>query len=400
MKILQKLFGLGETSAIAPKSSPVAPTPEAEPPGPKDWTVLVYGNGNSQDLEFSIASGIHSLARLGQSSKVAFAAQLASYSDGGQAQRLTLEESAEKVEQNLGPTNMGDGQTLSDFLAWGIKKYPAKHYMVILSGHGGAYRGGYPDDRASDHLDLTEIENSFETARQVAGQKLDVLVHSACFMACAEAVQAVSESVDYVVASEAVSTTECPNLWTLGGRLQYECRGEVVSSQRAAELALESNDRITVNSIVRPAQLKEVVPQIRRLAEALVETTQDSTVVGNIIKGATNFGGPLEDIEASPAYTSVRDLASLAHQLANAPEILDPEIKLAASEVEEAFWGSKLVVAGTKAPDSSIQGARGLSIWAPIGEADSTAVESYQKTSFAQVSGWGKVVQRYGQLND
>ena len=46
---------------------------------------------------------------------------------------------AADVVQDLGETNCGDPAVLYDFLAWGVKTYPAQHYLVVLWNHGAGW---------------------------------------------------------------------------------------------------------------------------------------------------------------------------------------------------------------------------------------------------------------------
>ena len=42
--------------------------------------------------------------------------------------------------EDIGEANMGDPQTLRDFVVWGQNKFPAKHYMLIIWDHGQGWR--------------------------------------------------------------------------------------------------------------------------------------------------------------------------------------------------------------------------------------------------------------------
>jgi hypothetical protein len=59
-----------------------------------------------------------------------------------------------------GERNMGDKQTLIDFVAWTKANYPADHYALYFWGHGWNWHPGYvmQDDTDNDTLDMGEIE--------------------------------------------------------------------------------------------------------------------------------------------------------------------------------------------------------------------------------------------------
>ena len=68
---------------------------------------------------------------------------------------------------------MGDSQTLSDFLTWGVKNYPADHMALILWDHGGGSISGvcFDERNNNDSLYLRELDKALATGlRQHVGQ--------------------------------------------------------------------------------------------------------------------------------------------------------------------------------------------------------------------------------------
>ncbi len=43
---------------------------------------------------------------------------------------------ANTVVEDLGETDTSDPKMLENFIRWGAEKFPAKHYMVVIWGHG------------------------------------------------------------------------------------------------------------------------------------------------------------------------------------------------------------------------------------------------------------------------
>ncbi|MFN8613290.1 MAG: clostripain-related cysteine peptidase [Vulcanimicrobiota bacterium] len=43
--------------------------------------------------------------------------------------------------QDFGNGNTADPKNLADFIKWGIEKYPAKNYWLVISDHGDAWTG-------------------------------------------------------------------------------------------------------------------------------------------------------------------------------------------------------------------------------------------------------------------
>ena len=134
----------------------------------------------------------------------------------------------------LGELDMGDAQTLRDFIRWGQRTAPARHYLLITWGHGcgwtldddaldepdavhpsattvssphvpparsaGKSKACCEDDGAAP--DYTSI-NSAELSDALADtEHIDVLTMDNCMMAMLEVAYQIRHRVDYLVASE------------------------------------------------------------------------------------------------------------------------------------------------------------------------------------------------------
>ena len=110
-----------------------------------------------------------------------------------------------QVEQ-VPSASMAESSTLADFLNWGVKKYPADHYMLVIWDHGGGSITGvclddlYPYTRSgeADSLTLTEMRD----AMQSCGTTFDVIGFDTCLMATLETAEILSPYASYMVASE------------------------------------------------------------------------------------------------------------------------------------------------------------------------------------------------------
>jgi len=103
--------------------------------------------------------------------------------------------------------NMTDPSTLADFISWGVKNYPAKHYELVLHDHGGgAFYGfgldtaysnpGVPDSRVTLTLD------NLESALKRANFKFDIIDFDACLMSQLVVAQSVCNYGKYLIANE------------------------------------------------------------------------------------------------------------------------------------------------------------------------------------------------------
>ena len=199
--------------------------------GPKkDWTVLYYLNGNN-DLEPKLTRNLLDAEQVGSTDQVNVVAQLTRGphdevcpgkkktgldGDWVGTRRYHLEAAptarpgakkklvSQPLETQETPVNAGESKSLSDFLSWGVEKYPAKRYMVVIGDHGKGFVGTGFDYLYKDNLNLTEIKSALYTVQQKTGTKPDVLVFDACEMGQLEVAYQFKDQAGFMVASEEI----------------------------------------------------------------------------------------------------------------------------------------------------------------------------------------------------
>jgi len=103
----------------------------------KPWTVLVYLAGDN-NLDSSGAADLLEMKRVGSTAGVNVVAEFDSASGRG-AKRYVLRKGgplAADVVASLGRLNTGDPQCLLDFVRWGVTRFPAERYALVLWNHG------------------------------------------------------------------------------------------------------------------------------------------------------------------------------------------------------------------------------------------------------------------------
>ena len=77
------------------------------------------------------------------------------------------------VLESLGEVNMGDPNTLVDFALWTVENFPAEHYALFLSDHGGAWTGiGWDITDGSDQLTMPELDDAFTQITEGMGRTI------------------------------------------------------------------------------------------------------------------------------------------------------------------------------------------------------------------------------------
>ena len=106
-----------------------------------------------------------------------------------------------KLVSDDGDRSMTDPSTLTRFIQFCSKNYPADRNELIFWDHGGGSVTGYGYDEkhsAAGSMDLAEIH----TAIQDGGVKFDFIGFDACLMATAENALSLADCGDYLLASE------------------------------------------------------------------------------------------------------------------------------------------------------------------------------------------------------
>ena len=166
----------------------------AAPPAPAKWTVMVYMSGDN-NLEAFISNDIDTeLAPTGSTGNVQVVA-LADRAPGGDKSDgdwtttklfhvtpgMTATPSAAVAD--WGERDMGNPQTLVDFVTWTKAHYPADHYALYFWGHGWSWHPGVvmEDDTNADTLDYHEMKPIMNTLGY-----MDVVGYDGCNMASIE----------------------------------------------------------------------------------------------------------------------------------------------------------------------------------------------------------------------
>ena len=105
-----------------------------------------------------------------------------------------------ELMETLPLQSMADPGTLTDFIRWGKQTCPAKKYALVLWDHGDGARTGLFIDELFDRDTMYLYE--LREALLEADTHLEALIIDACLMANVETAWAVSDSADWMVASE------------------------------------------------------------------------------------------------------------------------------------------------------------------------------------------------------
>jgi hypothetical protein len=127
------------------------PNPAAPAP-PYKWTVMVYMGGDN-DLSNHCVDDLKEMKRVGSTQDVAIIAQFDRSDLETQRYKITQQEADGVLADDVSlpkagdppiGDNVGDPKNLENFICWAMGECPAKHYMLILYGHGSGVVGDTP----------------------------------------------------------------------------------------------------------------------------------------------------------------------------------------------------------------------------------------------------------------
>ncbi|NDD31325.1 MAG: hypothetical protein EB084_23995 [Proteobacteria bacterium] len=357
---------------------------------PKEWTVLGFFNGNN-DLEPFVTSGIQQSEGVGPNANLNVAIQLARAPqsmvygkskerdgiDGDWAGvrryevRFTGETDGSKIQSKVTEklpsfTDMGSPGTLADFLKWGIKNYPAKHYMVVFNNHGAGFRGISFDDVHQSHIDPTEMREVLEHVKSETGVKPDVLLFDACEMAQTEVAYELRNSAKFLVGGENLIGAPGMPYAEILARPAFDenVSGRDLARHIVDAAAVDEADRVDNGLDEAAGQFSAIdlskMNTLRKACDTLSQTLRQGGVsrahLVEIVKRTKKFDGrtrPDKDF---------RDLGDFANNVLHSRHVKSDAIRAAAQGVLDAL--DKAVIAN-ETEGEGMSKAHGLSVYLP-----------------------------------
>jgi uncharacterized repeat protein (TIGR01451 family) len=213
----------------------------------------------------------------------------------------------QEVEWNPGELDMGDPDTLINFVTWARDNYPAKYYFLSILDHGGGWSPTFPEESEQelaslssqddqfiplrrsyhawggtglswdfsddyDYLSTAEMRRAFCSITMEGSAKMDVVFYDACLMGMIEEAYEIKDYVKYFIGSE-------NEAW---GSMPYDQYiNSITSSTQPRELAVDVVNDYTASlpltghpstiSAVDLAAIKEVSLAVDSLAGAMID---------------------------------------------------------------------------------------------------------------------------------
>jgi len=183
-----------------------------------DWTILVYLDGDNDLEEYAIDLFLE-MAEVGSTDDVNIIVQFdrasdfdTSYGNWNTTKRFRIAQDmvpdASYALMDIGEINMGDPQTLIDFVTWTRNNYPASRDCLIVYDHGYGWNWICHDMTPMDNLEIFELGDALSTITNNGENPMDLIVFHACLMAMLEVAYEIEDYASYMTASEDMAQSD------------------------------------------------------------------------------------------------------------------------------------------------------------------------------------------------
>jgi hypothetical protein len=337
-------------SLNAPETASVNPGTSTD-----QWTIMVYIAGDNNLAEAGL-DDINEMESIGLPDNVNVVVQYDGApgyvsSEWADTRRGVIQQdfNTSTISSNLnslGELNMGDPQTLTDFVQWGKNNYAAQNYAVVVWDHGGGRSGvAWDDTNGNANLSVNELTTAISNAG--LGSSLKLLGLDACLMAFAEQTYDLKNLTEVFVGSQDL---EPGDGWDYAGWFQRLADGGGrLNAEQMGGAIVDSYGEFYNNRETQSAIRTSALDNLKAKLDAFVDATANAS--------ATDWQAITQARSEATAFHNEdeRDLGGFMRAVDNR---LDNPIGEAARQVSEALQAAVI-------DQVDHSGASGLSIYLP-----------------------------------
>jgi hypothetical protein len=396
-----------------------------------EWTWLVYMAGDN-NLEGAGKDDLNEMKEVGSTPQLNILVQFDT--EENKTTRYFVEKNKLTIVEEMPGVNTGDPKILTDFIKWGISKYPAQHYLIDIWNHGGGWENlpsdyDYESLRASkpalaskikrlrrslfrttiekiherppearaiaidvgahDYLDNKELRNAIFNALPDGGTKIDILGCDACLMNMLEICYENKDIANFMVGSE---ETEPGAGWPYNTMLKKLSETPNIAPANLAKLITQYygeyyekngnpiNDKSATQSALDLNQIQPVANSVNELAKILIKN------IGRIAGQVTLARDKAQKFTEYPEYI---DLISFLNELFKWLPDDQREVKDAVNKTLTVLNQNSFIVANTTW-GLNVKRASGISIYFPSAE---QYLNDYRDLEFSKKYDWNQFLE-------
>lgn len=381
-----------------------------ETPQKKKWTVLIYFAADN-DLEPYETKNLVDLEKVGSTKDTNIVAQIdrgptPTTRFGGNTDatryyvlkdKVVNEKIDSKELKHLGKVDSATPEVLKDFLAWGMKSYPADNYLVILNDHGAGFAGALQDVEKDSFMDIPNIKKALKEAETETGIPKDniILGFDACLMGQTEVAYELRNVANIMIASEEAIGG---NGWPYEGILKNNKFDKIKSSysgpeamKRMAEHIIDESKKTQKSTFTMSAidltKMNKVKDAIDGLGKALLKTDEPLSRIRRIIQLSQHYTSGFEE----RPFSEMRDIYDLAERLSRSKVVNDTKLQQAAIKVMKSIEDAVIKEQHQK---EDVGDSHGLSIYAPITKGGYDGF-NYDRLELAKDTSWDEAMIKF-----
>lgn len=303
------------------------------------------------------------------------------------------------LKEDLGQADMGSGDTLKDFVKWGMKEYPAEHYCVVMLGPSQGMKGIMADDVSGNMMKPEDLKKALEGVKAETGQGVDVLAFDASNSTQAEMLHALKDSTKYVVGSEGLITGSGMSTPSIMFELKKSNTDKTRTPEEVAQtftmvgsMGVSNQGFTPTVAAIDMSKVGGLADAFNELGGALLKSGIDKAHLREIVQNTQEVAMP----GVTKAYEGVKDASHFAQQLLRDETITDAAVRAAAQKVVDTVEGALVGEAHRGGP---YRNANGISVFMPDNygfiRPDSYPFDksfdrkfNYESLGFAEGSAW------------
>lgn len=291
--ILALFIALTALSSCSDDNEP-SPVPEPDPT-PSGYCLMFYMSGDDKIHDITLMESARQAAAVSDDNVAVTVLHKNSGEGEGEAHNGTHRYTAQNGVLTEDPTfdpgedfAITDPKELTDFIRWSVEKYPNRHYLLVIGGHGKAFVPYEDEDATStktratlydDHKYMSSAQ--LGNAIRQSGQNLDALIFNSCQQGNIEMLAEWEGTADYLLSTPFMLPDFGYDYASLIGDLQQGRSVEEAlarTAHRAINLWQEFHNQEECGMVTQVSRIRDLTPlweTMRQIIGAMNKSIED-----------------------------------------------------------------------------------------------------------------------------
>ena len=291
--ILALFIALTALSSCSDDNEP-SPVPEPDPT-PSGYCLMFYMSGGDKKHDITLMESARQAAAVSDDNVAVTVLHKNSGEGEGEAHngthRYTAQNSVLTEDQTFDPGEnfpITDPKELTDFVRWSAEKYPNRHYLLVIGGHGKAFVPYEDEDATSTQTRATLYDDhNYMSSAQLgnairqSGQNLDALIFNSCQQGNIEMLAEWEGTADYLLSSPFSIPDFGYDYASLIEDLQQKRSVEEAlarTAHRAINLWQEFHNQEKSGWVIQVSRIRDLTPlweTMRQIIDAMNKSIED-----------------------------------------------------------------------------------------------------------------------------